>query len=365
MTADLNDPRWGGYVPWFLRHSDFSGRGDFQTFFSRLSQRLERLFKFNECNVHLTHFGPCLETESLQRFRYDPRKTLDANFLNYFSPDALESIAAARAWDDKEEEEARGAEEGVRKLDIVLNPPSIGIGSFGGGPTFETKDRAKAERDLAKWKVRAKALRAKAQVTWGQRKHRHYLAAVNERIGVLESLLCILPKQTPWHSALIQDIRRFLAESAIMLDVRTDQGTPARIIPMDEPLLQSEVVDKLLPRLFEKFPERARELISAYHDLLSGKGGDSIFIEAFKTLEQLGRDITGDNSFVFDQRHLDEHFLLLHGTIHQTMIRLAGHRGDKGGHAKDAPPPHEIRYLLFAICNAALLLLEYPGKIKQ
>ena len=121
------------------------------------------------------------------------------------------------------------------------------------------------------------------------------------------------------------------------------------------------MVDKLVPRLFEKFPERARELVSAYHGLLGGKDGDSIFSEAFKTLEQLARDITLDTGFVFDKSHLDKHFPLLHSTIHQTLIRLAGHRGDKAGHGKDAPPPHEIRYLLFAVCSSALLLLDYPA----
>jgi hypothetical protein len=121
------------------------------------------------------------------------------------------------------------------------------------------------------------------------------------------------------------------------------------------------VVDKLVPRLFDKFPERARELVGAYHALITGKDGDSIFAEAFKTLEQLARDITLDGGFRFDKSHLDKHFPLLHSTIHQTLIRLAGHRGDKAGHGKDAPPPHEIRYLLFAVCNSALLLLEYPS----
>ncbi|GEM_PF-4016016 len=133
------------------------------------------------------------------------------------------------------------------------------------------------------------------------------------------------------------------------------------IVPLDEPLLQTEVIDKLVPRLFEKFPERAKELVGAYHVLVSGKDCDSIFAEAFKTLEQLARDITLDSGFVFDKSHLDKHFPLLHPTIHQTLVRLGGHRGDKAGHGKDAPPLHEIRYLLFAVCNSALLLLDYPG----
>jgi hypothetical protein len=54
-------------------------------------------------------------------------------------------------------------------------------------------------------------------------------------------------------------------------------------------------------------------------------------------MEKLARDVTLDSGFMFDKSHLDKHFPLLHSTIHQTLIRLAGHRGDKAGHGKDAP----------------------------
>ena len=64
-------------LPWFLRHSDFAARGDFAVFFSHLSQRLKRLFEFNECGVNFAHFGSCLETESFQRSSYrDGQKKL-------------------------------------------------------------------------------------------------------------------------------------------------------------------------------------------------------------------------------------------------------------------------------------------------
>jgi hypothetical protein len=354
MPADFNDPRWGGYVPWFLRHSDFAARGDFPTFFSNLSQRLKRLFKFNECNVHLTHFGPWLETESLQRFRYDERETLDTNIHRYFSPDTLDLEVSTHIYN--EEKELRQIEEAVRMLDRKLNPRPTTLGSGGrsGIPPIPAKYRAKAEEQYANLKSRAGTLRSNA-------KQRHYASRVIERIGVLEALLNILPTQTSWHAALIQDILRFFAESQVMLTIKTGDGFPPRIVPLDEPLLQVEVVDKLVPRLYEKFPERARELISAYHGLIDGKDGDSIFAEVFKTLEQLARDITLDSGFVFNKKYLDRHFPSLHSTIHETLIRLAGHRGDKAGHGKDAPPPHEIRYLLFTVCNSALLLLDYPG----
>lgn len=354
MPADFNDPRWGGYVPWFLRHSDFAARGDLPTFFSHLSQRLKRLFKFNECNVQLTHFGPWLETESLQRFSYDERETLDTNIHRYFSPATLDSEVRIRIHQD--EKELRQIEEAVNMLGLALNPPPITLGSGGSSRILPipAKDRAKAEEEYANLKSRAGILRINA-------KQRHYAPLVIERIGVLEALLRILPTQTPWHAVLIQDILRFFAASQVMLTIKTDAGFPPRIVPLDEPLLQTEVIDKLVPRLFEKFPERAKELVGAYHALVSGKDCDSIFAEAFKTLEQLARDITLDSGFVFDKSHLDKHFPLIHPTIHQTLVRLGGHRGDKAGHGKDAPPLHEIRYLLFAVCNSALLLLDYPG----
>jgi hypothetical protein len=358
--SDSSDPRWGGYVPWFLRHADISPGGNFPTFFSRLSQRLERLFKFNECQVQITHFGPMLESESLQVFGLSDRKMLDANIKDYFSPEALESAAMADALKDKEEKEAADAERTARQLKIMLNPPPSSLTSFRSVPGYELKDRAKAKRDLASWEGRANKLRGNANATREERKNKHYNTRIKERLTVLESLLQLLPKQTEWYDLLLRDIRRFLAESEIRLNIRVDGAVAPLIIPLDEPLLQSQVIDKLLPRLFERFPNRARELVGAYHQLLIGKDGDSIFIEAFKSLEQLARDMTDDQGFIFDKKHLDKHFSSLHGTIHQTLIRLDGHRGDKGGHGKDAPPSHEIRYLLLAICNAALLLLDYP-----
>jgi hypothetical protein len=352
MTADTTDSRWAGFVPWFLRNREFQGGGEFSTFFSRLSQRLERLFEFNECQVQLSQFGPMLESETLQVFRFNDRMMLDANIKNYFSPEVLKSAATADALKDKEEKEAAEATTKALQLKNAL--------TFHVGPVLELKDRAKAKRDLAAWERRANELRAKADSTREERKHKHYNTHVKERLTVLESLLQLLPKPTDWYELLLRDIRRFFAESEIRLNIQVDGAVTPLIIPLDEPLLQAEVIDKLLPRLSERFPNRARELVAAYHQLLVEKEGDSIFIEAFKSLEQLARDMTGDEGFVFNKTHLAKHFSSLHGTIHETLIRLDGHRGDKAGHGKNAQPAHEIRYLLFAICNAALLLLDYP-----
>jgi hypothetical protein len=187
----------------------------------------------------------------------------------------------------------------------------------------------------------------------------HYHHIVRERISVLEALLRIMPPDKPeTTSQLIRDIKRFFAEAGIMLDIK---GNPPLIVPMEEPLLQKETIDKLLPRLESQFPERAQELVRVYHKLLEGKDLDGVFIEAFKTLEEIARTLTKYKSFKFNSsKDLKKYFPDLHSTIHETIIRLAGHRGDEGAHGRSAPDPHEIRYLLFSICNVALLLLDYP-----
>lgn len=127
-----------------------------------------------------------------------------------------------------------------------------------------------------------------------------------------------------------------------MLDI---MGTPPLIVPMEEPLLQEEVLDKLLPRLTSRFPGRAQELIKTYHDLFAGVNLDSILSEAFKTLEEIARLIVGDKSFMFEKKHLKKYFPKLHPRIHETMIRLAGHRGDKA----DTDALHQIP-MKFGIC---------------
>lgn len=197
------------------------------------------------------------------------------------------------------------------------------------------------------------------------RKAAHYATIVAERIAVLEALLRILPTQREPTAELIHDIRRFFAETGVILDIKTDESGLPIIIPLEEPLLQTAIMDNLLPRLSARFPKRAREFVGAYHEFLKGTDADTVFLNAFKSLEEFARDLTRDTSFMFDRSHLQKSFPLLHGTIQETLIRLAGHRGDKAGHGKDAPSPHEIRYLLFAICNSALLLLDYPRGIED
>jgi hypothetical protein len=192
------------------------------------------------------------------------------------------------------------------------------------------------------------------------RKAAHYATIVSERIAVLEAILRLLPNLHEPTAELIHDVRRFFAETGVILDIKTDESGLPIIIPLEEPLLQRAVIDDLLPRLSARFPKRARELVDAYHEFLKGTDGDTVFLNAFKSLEEFARELTRDTSFLFDRSHLQTSFPLLHGTIRETLIRLAGHRGDRAGHGKNVLPPHEIRYLLFTISNAALLMLDYP-----
>jgi len=313
--TDPNDPRWGDYVPWFFRYQNFAVRGNIDIFFARVSQRLHRLLYHNEANLPSKyHFISQLESESLQRFRQvggeEPHQVLSS----YFQPQMVDQDIRQRHYDAHQS----------------------WLASHRGTDAASEWKMAQRERQLA---------------------IEHDI--ICERIGVLEAVLRLLPSASTL--PLIRDIRRIFAEADLILDIRTDNGIP-QIVPIEEPLLQHEIIDQLLPRLAAQFPERAKELVSAYRGLLNGEDADTIFVGAFKSLEELARELSGDRQFIFDKKHLTEHFPHLHGTIHITLMRLSDHRGDKGGHGKDAPSPHEIRYLLFAICNAALLLLDYPKR---
>jgi len=92
---------------------------------------------------------------------------------------------------------------------------------------------------------------------------------------------------------------------------------------------------------------------------------NTIFGNAFKALEEVARQMTGDQNLVLsEEKELRKYFPVLHSTIYATIIKLAAHRGDKAGHGRQGPLPHEMRYLLFSICNVALLFLDYPSPTK-
>lgn len=178
------------------------------------------------------------------------------------------------------------------------------------------------------------------------------------RLDVLQSFLHLVSEN---HNgtlprSLVRDIRRIAADCDVRLDIK---GNPPSLVPIDEPLLQKEVIDKLLPRLEAKYPELARDLVDAYNDLLRGEDYDKVFIHAFKALEQLARELTGKTSLLLDDpKVLAKHFPALHRTTRDTVTRLAAHRGDEAAHARKKPDEYEMRYLLFSICNMALLFLD-------
>ena len=191
------------------------------------------------------------------------------------------------------------------------------------------------------------------------REKAHWPRLIAERLEVLQSILALLSQHQNQNALklLVRDIRRSAADSGVLLDLR---GDPPTVVPVEEPLLQKEVIDKLLPRLEEKYPERATDLVKAYRDLLKGEDTNTVFTNAFKSLEQLARDISGPTMLeLSDRQELEKYFPKLHGTIRDTIIKLAGHRGDRGAHGRIGPDEYEIRYLLFSICNVALLLLDY------
>jgi hypothetical protein len=345
MTVDPDDPRWGGCAPWFFRYMKHTTAGDWPTLFSRLSQRLERHFRFPVSGVsHLEYFATRLETESLQRFKYDAAGDLATSLSVYFDPSHIDT----ESWSRVTHEELTQIQAELDALPLQVTP---------------TAEESPIEATLRAYQVTAAAYLKERAVDSADRESRktvHYTTIVAERIAVLEALLRILPNQNQATAELIHDVRRFFAETRVILDIKADEGRLPLIVPLEEPLLQRAVIDDLLVRLSAGFPKRARELVDAYHELLKEADGDTIFLNAFKSLEELARELTRDTGFMFDKSHLQKNFPLLHGTIHQTLIRLGGHRGDRAGHGKNVLPPHEIRYLLFTICNAALLLLDYP-----
>ncbi|MDA8191415.1 hypothetical protein [Acidiferrobacter sp.] len=266
---NINDNRWGGYIPWFLRDESLPGSGDFGIFFKRVGQCLATYFRFEHGHMQCKIFGARLETESLQRYQHNADQSLAPQIGEYF-------------------------DSGLAKI----------------------ANRISAREALYKF--------------------------YSERLGVLEIILRMLPTEVI--DPIRRDIRRALAEAEIPLDLR---GTPPAFVPLDEPLLQREVIDRLLPRLEARFPHRAKELITAYHDLISREKPGDIFLDAFGTLEGIAREITGDDRFMFDAVSLHKHFGNLHKTVHITMIKLAAHRGDNAGHGRADPGAHELRYLLF------------------
>jgi hypothetical protein len=341
--TDSSDIRWGGYIPWFLRHEDIPGSGNFLLFFNRLSHRVYQLLYHDEVGIkNMPHFGSMLESKSLQRYRYTYKSeygsySLACGVRDYFDTDTIENEMKSAIYNDPVEVELH---ESFRKIKLSS------YGGFRGGLEGDSK---KLQQEYQRMEIKAKSSR-------NTREEVYYRPLFIQRLGVLEILLRILPHNSEWFIDFVSDIRKYLAESGVMLDINISNYN---IELLEEPLLQKEVIDNLLPRLRSRFPERADELIKTYHDTLRGENFDDIFIGAFKTLEEIGRSLTGDKNFEFSNASLKKYYSGLHETIHLTIIKLNAHRGDKGGHGRSTPAPYEMRYLLFSIYNIALLMLDY------
>ncbi len=329
------DDRWGEQLPWFLRYPTTPATGDFATCFARIGQRLDRLMLYNEASViNMDHFGACLETDTLQRFHHRAGIALGGQLREYFNPAAIRQETESRVFLDEEELDLSRREQSSR------------------GPVFDSGFRPAESEELTQ-------ARQAVNNTRPSRVERHRHELIRERLTLLETLLLniwrLTRSATTALATLIQDLRRAFAEAKVPLDIR---GDPPVLVPLDETLLQHEVIDPLLSRLRARWPKRADELIAAYHDVLAGRNLDEVFSAAFKTLEEIARALTGDARFDFSAEQLKRYYPQLHPTIVQTLVKLRAHRGDAAAHGREGPSPREIRYLLFQICNSALLLLD-------
>jgi len=354
--VDQSDKRWGGYIPWFFRYRDYSRAGNFLRFFERASHRIYQLLIYNESGIHnLLHFESVLESKSHQVYRGIKNghgaSDVASRVRDYFAPSTIKKEMNHLLYNDPEEVKLRDLAENIDRMGLLIEP-AVSALPPGIRPITPAIDPKRISEEY-------KQMASRMNSTVGQREGKYYRPLFSQRLGVLEVLIRILePKKKTSFDDFIQDLRAYLAEAEIMLDVDANTWI---INPIEEQLLQKEIIDTLMPRLASRFPERAKELIAAYHDMLGGKDFGDIFIGAFKTLEELGRGITNDSKFELNEKSLQKHFPKLHRTIHATIAKLDAHRGDKGGHGKASPEPHEMRYLLFSICNIALLLLDYDS----
>ncbi|MBX3319811.1 MAG: hypothetical protein KF890_08010 [Nitrospira sp.] len=323
--APAHDDRWGDHTPCSLRYNIVSEKGDYEKFMNMLAKRLHTLIEHDEADLSsMSRFLARLDTESLGRFGNRHVGTYAENLRNYFASETISTEAKERATKDPEYKE-------YKRLQYARDNST------------EYKKAFEIER-----------------ATHSKRHDTHWRDLIAERLEVLEAIFVILPQQGRKPSALkelVRDVRRFSADSGVLVDVK---GDPPILIPLEESLLQKEVLDRLLPRLEARFPDRAADLIKAYHDLLKGVDTNTVFGNAFKALEEVARELSSVPQLqLSDQGALEKAFPGLHGTIRATILKLAAHRGDEAGHGRKGPDEYEIRYLLLSVCNVALVLLEY------
>jgi len=309
---DLQDSRWGSYKPLIFRTSvdDIVATVEqYYTFWSRVSKALKRHFAYNEPQINnLNHFEASLISETLNRYKppYENSLTAPSQIAGYFNEEIILKSAFPKTTDQELALMLRGID--IRNINTLKSNPE------------GTK---------------------------------RFLQLSHERLYCLEVLLRNLPETNPGVIKLKQQINTFLVESKISIIFDLDNNL---FLPLEEPLLQKEI-NNLLPRLSKISSERTDEFVQAYHDMLAGKKPDDIFISAFKTLEEIARQLNNNPDFQFNDKDLKKYYPKLHKTIHKSILYLAAHRGDQAGHGRKAP--FEIRYILFSIINIALLLIDY------
>jgi hypothetical protein len=355
QAPNLQDDRWGGYVPWFLRHPDFAILGHFDIFFDRVAHRLKQVVNRNEAGFsNITDLGATIESDSYRCIRFSD-EALAAQIESYFTPTQIASEADDLTNRDPVVVEATNCYAALLKQ-LALKKHLTGIPD----PSLGLGDRFSPMLKMAKMEASPEAREAAVKRNKARSVQRevHYKGLVLKRLTVLESVLCLV-KAKPAFPELRGNLRKYLAEAQIMLDIAETDG---RIVPMEEPLLQNEVIDRLLPRLANRFPQQEKDLVKAYHDLVQGDDSDTIFVLAVKALEEIARGVSRRPNLTLEtEKDLKAAFPNLHPTIYITITKLAAHRGDRAGHGRQGPPPHEIRYLLFTVCNVALLFLDYPA----
>jgi len=62
-----------------------------------------------------------------------------------------------------------------------------------------------------------------------------------ERIAVLEALVRLLPSQHEATSELVDDVRRFFAETGVILEIKTDGNGLPIIVPLEEPFFKVQL----------------------------------------------------------------------------------------------------------------------------
>jgi hypothetical protein len=323
-------------------------------FFDRVAHRLKQVVNRGETGfVNVTDLGDTIASDSHQCFRHNSGEALARQIESYFAPTRIANEVDQLTHRDPLVQAAVKRYDDLRKsttLKDFLDIPESSKLQITSSPLLMEAHIFASPAVKAAAEIRDQIRSVQREV--------HYKVLVLKRLTVLESVLRLV-KETPAFPPLRAILRKYLAEAQIMLDIKEADG---RIVPMEEPLFQKEVIDRLLPRLANQFPKQEEDLVNAYHNLAQGGDTDTIFVHAVKALEEIARRVSGRPNLTLEtDKDLKAVFPDLHPTIYITITKLAAHRGDKAGHGRQGPPLHEMRYLLFSICNIALLFLDYPS----